>query len=162
MSKKQGSSPQAYGLLRPLPVPVKPWHIVTFDFIVKFLKTSRGIDSICVFVDKLTKLVHFVACNEKVSAKESAELYNDHVFRLHGLSREFIIDRDACFTRAFWQGVTKLLGTRAVVSSSFHPQTDSQTERVNQTLETYLRHYVSAKLNLAGILCYHVQSLPIM
>jgi hypothetical protein len=65
--------------------------------------TSRSNDSICVFVDKLTKLVHSVACKEEVSAKEFAELYVDHVFRLHGLSREFITDRDPRFTSAFWQ-----------------------------------------------------------
>jgi transposase InsO family protein len=82
-----------------------------------------------------------------VSAQEFAELYVDHVFRLHGLSREFITDRDVRFTSAFWQEVTELLGTRAVMSSSFHPQTDGQTERVNQTVETYLRHYVSVELN---------------
>jgi hypothetical protein len=136
-----------YGLLQPLPVPEKPWHTVTFDFIVKLPKTSRGNDSICVFVDKLTKLVHFVACKEEVSAKEFAELYVDHVFRLDGLSREFIKDRDSRFTSAFWQEVTVLLGTRTVMSSSFHPQIDGQTERVNQTLETYLRHFVSVGLN---------------
>jgi hypothetical protein len=120
---------------------------VTFDFIVKLPKTSRGNDSICVFVDKLTKLVHFVACKEKVSAKEFAELYVDHVFRLHGLSREFITDRNSRFVSAFWQEVTVLLGTRTVMSSSFHLQTDGQTERVNQTLETYLQHFVSKGLN---------------
>jgi hypothetical protein len=93
-------------------------------------------------------LVHFVACKEDVSAKEFAELYVDHVFRLHGLSREFITDRDPRFMSAFWQEVTVLLGTRTVMSSSFHPQTDGQTERVNQTLETYLRHFVSVGLNV--------------
>jgi hypothetical protein len=102
------------------------------------MKTSRGNDSICVFVDKLTKMVHFVACKEKVSAKKFAELYVDHVFRLHGLSRESITDRDVRFTSAFWQELTELLGTRIVMSSSFHPQTDGQTERVNLTLETCL------------------------
>jgi hypothetical protein len=136
-----------YGLLQPLPVPEKPWHTVTFDFIVKLPKTNRGNDSICVFVDKLTKLVHFVAYKEEVCAKEFAELYVDHVFCLHGLSREFITDRDTRFTSAFWQEVTVLLGTRIVMSSSFHSQTDGQTERVNQTLETYLRHFVSVGLN---------------
>jgi hypothetical protein len=136
-----------YGLLQPLPVPEKPWHTVTFDFIVKLPKTSRNNDSICVFVDKLTKLVHFVACKEEVSAKELADLYADHVFCLHGLSRDFITDRNPRFTSAFWQEVTILLGTRTVMLSSFHPQTDGQTERVNQTLETYLRHFVSVGLN---------------
>jgi transposase InsO family protein len=78
---------------------------------------------------------------------QGESVYVDHVFRLHGLSRELITDRDVCFTSAFWQEVTELLGTRAVMSSSFHPQTDGQTERVNQTLGTYLRHYVSVELN---------------
>jgi hypothetical protein len=89
----------------------------------------------------------FVACKEALSAKEFAELYVDHVFRLHGLSRELTTDRDTRFTSAFWQGLTELLGTRIVMSSSFHPQTDGQTQRINQTLETYLRRYVSVELN---------------
>jgi hypothetical protein len=136
-----------FGLLQTLLVPEKPWHTVTFDFIVELSKTNWDNDSICVFVDKLTKLVHFVACKEEVSAKEFAELYVDHVFCLYRLSCEFITDRDTQFTSAFWQEVTVLLGTRAVMSSSFHPQTDSQTERVNQTLKTYLQHFVSVGLN---------------
>ena len=136
-----------YGALQPLTVPEKPWHTVTFDFIVKLPKTERGNDSICVFVDKLTKVVHFVPCQEALSAKDFALLYVDNIFRLHGLSREFITDRDVRFTSAFWKGVTELLGTKLAMSSSFHPQTDGQSERVNQTLETYLRHFVSAKLN---------------
>jgi hypothetical protein len=150
-----------YGLLQPLPVPEKPWHTMTFDFIVKLPKTNRGYDSICVFVDKLTKSVHFVTCKEEVSAKEFAELYVDHVFCLHGLIRDFIADRDPRFTSAFWQEVTLLLGTRTVMSSSFYPQTDGQTERVNQTLETYLQYFVSVGL-IDWVLCCHVQSLPIM
>jgi hypothetical protein len=91
--------------------------------------------------------VHFVACKEEVSAKDFAELYVDHVFRLHGLSRGFITDCDSRFPSAFWQEVTVLLGTKTIKFSSFHPQTDGQTERVNETLETYLRHFVSAGLN---------------
>ena len=102
-----------FGALQPLPVPEKPWHTVTFDFIVKLPKTARGNDSICVFVDKLTKMVHFVACREELSAKDFAELYVDQIWRLHGLSREFITDRDRRFTSAFWKGVTELLGTKA-------------------------------------------------
>jgi hypothetical protein len=87
---------------------------VTFDFTVKLPKTSRENDSVCIFVDKLTKLVHSVACKKKVSAKEFVELCVDHVVRLHGLSREFITDRDSHFTSAFWQEVIVLLGTRTV------------------------------------------------
>jgi hypothetical protein len=85
MSEKQGSSLQALRTVTTtLPVPEKPWHTVTFDFIVKLPKTSRGNDSVCVFVDKLTKMVHFVACKEALSAKEFAKLYVDHVFVFMG------------------------------------------------------------------------------
>jgi hypothetical protein len=68
-----------------------------------------------------------------------------YVFMGGGSGREFITYRDTRFTSAFWKGVTQLLGTRTVMS--FHPQFDGQTERFNQTLETYLRHYVSVELN---------------
>jgi hypothetical protein len=134
-----------YGLLQSLPIPEKPWQ--NFDSTVKLFKTSRGNEIVCVFVDKLTKMVHFVACEEEVSTKKFAELYIDHDFCLHRLSREFISDRDPRFTSAFWKEVTALLGTRADMFSLFHPQTDGQTERVNQTLETYLRHFVSVELD---------------
>jgi hypothetical protein len=100
-----------YGLLQPLLVPKKPWHTVTFDFIVQLPKTSRGNDSICVFVDKLTKLVHFVACKEGVFAKKVVEVYVDHVFGLYGLSRGIITDFDPELTSAFCQDVTILFGT---------------------------------------------------
>jgi hypothetical protein len=127
------------------------------DLIIKLPVTARGHDSICVFVDRLTKMVHFVPCKEKPSAKGFAELYVDNVFGYHGLSKEFISDRDSRFTSEFWKGVTELLGTRLCVSSSFHPQTDGQTERVNQTLEAYLRHFVSATLNDWDLLLSHAE-----
>jgi len=66
-----------FGALQPLPVPEKPWHTVTFDFIVKLPETQRKNDNICAFVDKLTKMVHFVACRDELSAKDFAELYVD-------------------------------------------------------------------------------------
>jgi hypothetical protein len=102
-------------------------------------------------------MVHFVPCREDINAKQFAELYVDHVFRYHGLSSEFISDRDVRLTSAFWRGVTELLGTRLAVSSSFHPQTDSQTERVNQTLEAYLRHFVSVELNDWDLFLSHAE-----
>jgi hypothetical protein len=117
------------------------------DLIIKLPVTARDHDSICVFVDRLTKMVHFVPCKEKLSAKGFTELYVDNAFCYHGLSKDFISDRDSWFMSDFWKGVTELLGTRLCVSSSFQPQTDGQTERVNLTLEAYLHHFVSATLN---------------
>jgi hypothetical protein len=74
-----------YGRLQTIRVPEKPWYSVSMDLIIKLLVTARGHDSIYVFVDRLTKMVHFVPCKEKLSAKEFAELYVDNVFRYHGL-----------------------------------------------------------------------------
>jgi hypothetical protein len=130
VSEKQGSLPQAFRTATTVTYFGEALAHSDLQLYCQASKTSRDNDSICVFFDKLTKLVHFVACKEEVSAKEFAELYVDHVFRLHGLSREFITDRPR-FTSAFWQEVTILLGTRTVILSSFHPQTDGQTERVN-------------------------------
>jgi hypothetical protein len=135
------------GRLQTISVPEKPWYYVSMDLVIKLPVTARGHDSICVFVDRLTKMVPFVPCKETLSAKEFAELYVDNVFLYHGLSKEFISDRDSRFMSEFWKGVTEFLGTQLCVSSSFHPQTDGHTERVNQTLEAYLRHFVSATLN---------------
>jgi intracellular sulfur oxidation DsrE/DsrF family protein len=86
MSEIRSSSPQALRTVTTITSSGEAlaYHVVTFNFIVKLLKTSRGNDSICVFVDKLTKMVHFVACKEALSAKDFAELYVDHVLRFHG------------------------------------------------------------------------------
>jgi hypothetical protein len=151
-----------YGLLQPLPVPEKPWHTVTFDFIVKLPKTSRGNDSICVLIDKLTKMVHFVACMEEVSRREFAELYVDHVFCVYGLSREFITDRDTKFTSAFWRGVTKLLGTRTVMSSSFGIRKQTVKRKELTKLWRRTSDIMSLLSLMIEILCCHVQTLPIM
>jgi hypothetical protein len=90
-----------YGRLQTIPVPEKPWYSVSMDLIIKLPVTAKGHDSICVFVDMLTKMVHFVPCKEKMAARGFAELYVDNVFRYHGLSEEFISDRDSRFTSEF-------------------------------------------------------------
>jgi hypothetical protein len=90
-----------YGRLQTIPVPEKPWYSVSMDLIIKLLVTARNHDSICVFSDKLTKIVHFVPCIEKLTAKGFAELYVDNVFCYYGLSKEFISDRDSRFTSEF-------------------------------------------------------------
>jgi hypothetical protein len=79
-----------YGRLQTISVPEKPWYSVSMNLIIKLPVTARGHDSICVFVDRLTKMVHFVPCKENLSAKGFAELYVDNVFRYRGLRKEFI------------------------------------------------------------------------
>lgn len=135
-----------YGLLQPLEPPEQPFDSVSYDFITKLPLTPKGHDSICVFVDRLTKMAYFAACNETITAKGFAKLYVDTVQVHQGLSKTFVSDRDTRFTSAFWREVAELLGTRLCMSSAFHASTDGQTEVVNQTLETYLRHFISPQM----------------
>ena len=127
-----------YGLLRPLEIPKKPWTSISMDFIVD-LPPSKGFDSIFVVVDQLTKMAHFVPCNKTVTGKETARLFIDNVYKYHGLSDDIISDRGTQFTSKFWQSLFKILQVEIKLSSAYHPQTDGQTERVNQVLEQYLR-----------------------
>jgi len=125
------------GLIQSVEIPSSPWESISFDLITDLPKTDTGYDAIAVFVDQLTKLAHFAPTTKTVSAEGFARLYVDHWFRLHGLSDKFISDRDPRFTSRFWEELTRLIGTRLALSSSFHAETDGLTERLNRTLETY-------------------------
>jgi transposase InsO family protein len=131
------------GLFKPLDIPSQRWDTVTMDFIVQLPKTARSADAITVFVDKLSKQVHFCASRTTDSAADVAQLFFDHVFRLHGMPRTIISDRDTRFTGKFWTALIKLMGTKLNMSTAFHPQSDGQTERANRTLEEMLRSYVA-------------------
>ena len=132
------------GLLQPLPIPEQPWRSVSMDFIVK-LPVSDGFDSIMVVVDRLTKQAHFVPCREDMDAAATANLYLSHIFKLHGLPGDIVSDRGPQFKSHFWKALWTLLGSTPKMSSSYHPETDGQTERVNQTLEQFLRNYISGQ-----------------
>ena len=113
------------------------------DFITQLPETRKGHDAILVFVDRLSKMVHFAPTRTDVSAKGVAQLFFEHVFRLHGLPKDIVSDMDAWLTSRFWKALMSLLGTRLSMSSAFHPESDGQTERVNRTLEQMLRMFVS-------------------
>jgi hypothetical protein len=133
-----------FGLLHPLPIPQQPWKSVSMDFIVK-LPVSEGFDSIMVVVDRLTKQAHFVPCREELDTEETANLYLTHIFKLHGLPEDIISDCGPQFKSHFWKALWTILGTTPELSSSYHPETDGQTEHVNQTLEQFLRNYISGQ-----------------
>ena len=105
------------------------------------LPVSGGHDSIVVVVDTFSKMAHFIPTSKTVTAKQLADLFTREVYRLHGLPKVLISDRDPRFTSDFWTDLFKRLGTRLNMSTAYHPQTDGQTERANRTLEQILRAY---------------------
>ena len=141
-SCSRGKTPRhlKHGELAPLPAPSAPWKGISCDLIVD-LPASKGYDSILVFVDRLTKMSHLVPCMKTTSAPEFARLFLNHVVRLHGIPDSIVSDRGSIFTSQFWTALSKSLSLTKRLSTVFHPQTDGQTERTNQTVEQYLRIY---------------------
>ncbi|KAL0534041.1 hypothetical protein IC582_028318 [Cucumis melo] len=127
------------GLLQPLSVPGWKWESVSMDFITGLPKTLKGYTVIWVVVDRLTKSAHFVPGKSTYTASKWGQLYMTEIVRLHGVPVSIISDRDTRFTSKFWKGLQLALGTRLDFSTTFHPQTDGQTERLNQILEDMLR-----------------------
>lgn len=107
------------------------------DFI-EGLPKSEGREVILLVVDRFTKYSHFVGINHPYTHFHVARIFMDNIYKLHGLPKSIISDRDSIFISAFWQELFKLLGTELSLSTAYHPQTDGQTERMNACLETYL------------------------
>jgi transposase InsO family protein len=126
------------GLLQPIPVPEGPWTVITMDFIGGLPK-SQGKDVLWVIIDKFTKYCHLIPLAHPFKASELAQLFLDVIYKLHGLPSKIITDRDPLFTSNFWKELMSKLGVGLNFSTSYHPQSDGQTERLNQCVETYLR-----------------------
>ena len=107
--------------------------------------TWRQHDSIMVVVDKLTKAAHFIPVKSMYETGDIAKIFMKEIFKLHGLPKAIVSDRDVKFTSNFWKGLFADLGTKLNFSTAYHPHTDGQTERVNQVLEDMLRMYVMDK-----------------
>ena len=135
---EKGSHLKPGGKLMPLDLPQRKWDHVAIDFIVG-MPLQQGCDTILTVVDKATKMCHFIACSEKISAKEVAQLFWHHVGRLHGIPSVVISDRDVRFTSRFWRELWRVLGTDLRMGSGFHPESSGQVERFNQLLEQTLR-----------------------
>jgi hypothetical protein len=133
------------GLLHPLDIHNKKWEIISMDFIVSLPRTERGHDSIWVIVDRLTKLARFIPTRTTIKAQELAYQFVNELFRFYSLPMDIVSDRDSKFTSDFWTQVFRKLETNLSMSSTDHPQSDRQTERVNQIIEDMLHAYVANK-----------------
>lgn len=142
MNKNEHSFPT--GLLKRLPIPNQKWESIAMDFITGLPK-EQGKDCIYVVVNRLTKFSHFFAITSSFKAAQVAELFFREVFRLHGLPQNIVSDRNSKFLRAFWQEIFRLSGTVLTPSTSYHQQTNGQSEIVNKWLEGYLRNHVSGQ-----------------
>ena len=119
----------------------KPWTHLTVDFIMK-LSVVVGKDAILVVCNRLSKMMHFVATTERTSAEGLARLFRDNVWKLHGLLESIVLDRGPQFVAELTKKLNRMLGIETSLSTAFHPQTNEQTERMNQKLEQYLKFFV--------------------
>ena len=126
------------GLLRPLPVPGRPWSHIGLDFVTG-LPPSKGQTVILTVVDRFSKAVHFIALPKLPTATETAQLLVQHVVRLHGIPTDLISDRGPQFISQVWKAFCRALGASVSLSSGYQPQTNGQAERANQDLGTALR-----------------------
>jgi hypothetical protein len=112
------------GLLHPLPVPEWKWETISLDFITGFPKTQKQNDFIMVVIDKINKSAHFIPIKSTIKAINIAEIFMKEIFRLHGIPKMVISDRDVKFTSAFWKELFAGLNTNLNFSTSYHPQMD--------------------------------------
>ena len=134
-----------YGELQSLPFPKGPRQEWTMDFITDLPPSMlRGVayDSILVIVDCYSKYAIYLPARKDWKAKTFADLVVERVFTQFGMPVSIVSDRGSLFTSEFWSQFCYYLWVRLGYSTAFHPQTDGQTERQNQTLEQYLRSYV--------------------
>lgn len=121
----------------------RPWSHISMDFVMG-LPLSQGNKVILVVVDRFSKACHLIPLPKLPSAPQNAEIVLQHIFRLHGFPQDVVLDRGPQFASRFWKAFCQLIGASASLSSGFHPQSNGQTERTNQEIETTLRCLASS------------------
>jgi hypothetical protein len=116
--------------------------MISIDFIVE-LPESHGYNTIMCVVDSLTKCLHFIPMHTTINAEGTALLFLKEIWKHHGTPRVVVSDRGPQFIAGFTCKLYKLLGIKLALLTAYHPQTDGQTERVNQVLEGYLCTFTS-------------------
>jgi hypothetical protein len=131
------------GLYTPLPVPSRPWESISMDFVGGLPMSRRSHDYLYVVVDRFSKMCILMPCTKQVTAEQTTQLFFQNVWVHFGLPKSIISDRDSRFVGSFWSSLWALMDTKLKKSTTFHPQTDGQTEVVNRTVVHLLRAYCS-------------------
>jgi len=134
------------GELKPTEIPSEPWEVISVDFITE-LPDSAGSNCIMNIIDRHSKLLYSGACDTRITAEGVARLFLDTAWRYEGLPKQVISDRGPQFAAAFTKELNRLLRIKGSLSTAYHPQTDGQTERVNQEMEVYLRIFINHHQN---------------
>ena len=133
---------RAPGLLQPLPIPQRPWQHITMDF-QSFPPDTYGYDTIFVVIDRLSKQAFSIPYFKTTTAKDMARLYIQNIYRIRGAPESIVSDRGPQFISDFWDEFCRILGVQLKLSTAFHPETDGQTEIMNQYLAQRLRPFTS-------------------
>jgi hypothetical protein len=133
--RNKGETVKSPSTLQPLPIPPAIWKDISMDFITGLPKSGNK-SVIMVVVDRLSKYAHFCALQHPFTSSTVAQIFMDHVFKLHGMSHSIVFDCDPTFTNNFWQELFKIQGTELHLSTTYNPQIDGQTKVVNKCLKT--------------------------
>jgi hypothetical protein len=126
------------GLLQSLPIAKGYWQRIGIDFITDLLISENSHHCIVMFVDHMTKGAHWRACKETIDAQAFGHIFTDNIVHLQGVPAEIASDRNVCFTADYWRDVATILLTTLLMSTVFHPETDSLSDNSNKTVVHYL------------------------
>ncbi len=141
--RNKASTQKPIGFLQPLQPETARWTSITMDLIPDLPVTSRGHDAVYVVVDRMSKMIRIIPLQKNRTAESVAHKFYENVYRHHGFPSEIISDRDSIFMSKFWETLFKRVQVTLKPSSSYHPETDGQTERMNRKIEEMLRCYVN-------------------
>ena len=123
-------------------IPEGPWQDISIN-LIGLLPKSNEMDIILVIVDRFTKMIRLKATMTNLSSEGVAKIYRDEIWKIHGIPKTILSDWGTQFASKFMEDLTKVLGTKRKLSTAYHPQTDGQTERINQEIGTFLQHYMN-------------------